>query len=45
MKRIISQVKLVMPWSNAVGTRCPAIWSASSPKNVFAPVRSITPVA
>ena len=44
MKRIISQVKRLMPWSKAVGTRRPAISSASCPKNVCAPVRTTTPV-
>src|SRR6516162_3880615 len=45
MNRIINQVKRLMPWSNAVGTRRPAISSASCPKKVCAPVRTTIPVA
>ena len=44
MNLIISQVNRSMPWSKAVGTRRPAISSASCPKKVRAPVRTITPV-
>src|SRR6516164_2395306 len=45
MNRIINQIKRLMPWSKAVGTRRPAISSASCPKNVCAPVRTTMPVA
>ena len=45
MKRSTSQMKRLMPWSKAVGTRARVSVPAMAPKRVARPVASTTPVA